>query len=117
MIEFLLDEKNVGLAGSLVAAITPLAALVLFLILLPRSQKWVRSGLFWVAGFSGPLLVTLWYLYNGIEDRFGLDSVFALCLNLLIFCIVGLSLGMVVRLTMKKHAGADTNAESGGERR
>jgi hypothetical protein len=48
-------------------------------------------------GLLGPANWLLWRIYNGIEDRFGLDSVKALLLNLAFFAALGVALGVGVR--------------------
>ncbi|MGH7740015.1 MAG: hypothetical protein ACREL1_07700 [bacterium] len=37
----------------------------------------------------GPLVAGLWFIYNAIEDHYGLDSVKALGINAFIFIVVG----------------------------
>ena len=46
--------------------------------------------------FLGPLALLLWWLYNLIEDHYGLDSVPALLINLALFVVVGLTVGAVM---------------------
>lgn len=41
----------------------------------------------------GPLALALWRLYNYFEDRYGLDSVLALLINMAIFVALGVGLG------------------------
>ncbi|MFC1601775.1 hypothetical protein ACFL34_05445 [Candidatus Sumerlaeota bacterium] len=54
-----------------------------------------RSSHILLAGL-GPLVVGLWFVYNALMDRFGLDSVLALGLNLAIFLAVGLLAGWLI---------------------
>jgi hypothetical protein len=46
-----------------------------------------------LAAWVGPLLAGLWFLYNAIEDHYGLDSVKALEINAFIFILTGALLG------------------------
>lgn len=48
---------------------------------------WPR-GTFFV--LLGPLVFALWTVYNAIENHYGLDSVKALLINLVLFVAVGL---------------------------
>jgi hypothetical protein len=47
------------------------------------------------AGLCGPAALGLWEIYNALEDHFGLDSVAALLINLLILLIAGAAAGAV----------------------
>ena len=55
----------------------------------------------WSAGLLlsavGPLFLGLWFFYNAVMDYFGLDSVLALILNLIVFLLVGLAVGGLFR--------------------
>ncbi|HET9869077.1 MAG TPA: hypothetical protein VFR02_01085 [bacterium] len=56
---------------------------------LPKPQRpllWAQAGL---AALGGPLVAALWFVYNAIEDHYGLDSVKALGLNAALFLAVG----------------------------
>ena len=44
-------------------------------------------------GLLGPAALGLWVIYNALEDHFGLDSVAALLINLVIFLAVGVLAG------------------------
>src|SRR5437870_13436391 len=59
-----------------------------------------RPGMLWVGiliGLLGPVNWLLWRAYNSIEDRYGLDSVKAMLLNLGLFVALGLAIGIGVR--------------------
>lgn len=65
-------------------------------------------GLLWgvlakrfVAGLTGGLVVGignygLWTIYNAITDRLGLDTVKNLLVNLTLFIIIGITVGLVI---------------------
>jgi hypothetical protein len=53
-----------------------------------------RVGL--LVGLSGPAAWLLWRMYNEIEDRFGLDSVKGLLVNLALFAAIGTVAGIAV---------------------
>ncbi|MFW5870266.1 MAG: hypothetical protein ACOCVL_01235 [Candidatus Sumerlaeota bacterium] len=64
---------------------------VMFLVGIPLKLL-VRSVVFYIVLLTGPALVFLWYLYNGILGLLGFDSVLALLLNLILFCSLGIFL-------------------------
>jgi hypothetical protein len=60
--------------------------------------RWLPDGVRGlIAGLVGPLIWGLWQVYNAIEDFYGLDSVKALLINLALFLIVGIAVGVGVR--------------------
>jgi hypothetical protein len=59
----------------------------------------------------GPLALALWAVYNHFEDRFGLDSVAALLINLGIFAVVGVAVGAAMAWVWRSTAPAETNEE------
>lgn len=66
-------------------------------------QRFQRAAgaLYLAAG--GPYLFLLWKIYNAIEDTFGLDSVKALFLNIILFIFAGVLAGLGwVRLLRRK---------------
>ncbi len=60
------------------------------------------------AGTCGPAALLLWRIYNGIEDRYGLDSVKALLINLGLFVVVGLAAGRVLQWVWRRTEGETT---------
>ncbi len=60
------------------------------------SGRWAMARGAAVAAL-GPAAFGLWGTYNRIEDYYGLDSVRALGLNLLLFVAVGVLVGVAVR--------------------
>lgn len=85
-----------------------------------RTGGAVRAGLTrgLAVGLIGPAALGLWSVYNALEDRFGLDSVHALLINLAIFVAAGLLggavLGWVWRRTTISEDGRVGDWESGG---
>jgi hypothetical protein len=63
-----------------------------------KKQRW-----FQVLGSFGLLTLILWYIFNAIEDQWGLDSVVALCLNLLLFAAVGVGISAYLRDAENTH--------------
>jgi hypothetical protein len=47
-------------------------------------------------GLIGPAAWGLWRVFNAIEGRFGLDSVKGLLINLALFAVIGLAIGVAV---------------------
>ncbi len=61
-----------------------------------RRPKALALGV--AAGLLGPANWLLWRVYNRIEDRYGLDSVKAMLLNLALFAALGIAVGVVIRI-------------------
>ena len=86
------------------AALTPLLALGGWHLCKKRWPDYCdKLHWFQVAGIFGPLVLALWYAFNNVEDYFGLDSVVALCLNLMLFCGVGIGISAYLRDTRRHH--------------
>lgn len=47
-------------------------------------------------GGIGPVNLLLWYLYNAITDRNGLDSIQNLFINLVVFVVTGALIGTLI---------------------
>jgi hypothetical protein len=65
------------------------------------------------AGLLGPAALGLWFVYNALEDHFGLDSVAALLINLVLFLAAGALAGVLVRRAWGVTATSD--AKNGEE--
>ena len=61
-------------------------------------------------GLTGPAALLLWQIYNRIEDRYGLDSVRALLINLALFVIVGVITGILLRWVWYRTEGRSEEA-------
>ena len=48
-------------------------------------------------GCLGPLALGLWFVYNTVMDRLGLDSLLGLGVNLVLFLATGLLVGLLFR--------------------
>jgi len=91
----LVDANSVGMALAVLSGIS-LALWVIFgLMARSRSSAGAKRGALLSA--CGVLLYPLWIVYNGIEDHFGLDSVAALLINLVLFVVVGGLIGVALR--------------------
>lgn len=91
----LVDTGKVGAALALLSVL----ALALSLALGARSRSRAGAALRRGALLSGAVVLVwpLWLVYNAIENRFGLDSVAALLLNLALFAIIGTAGGLLMR--------------------
>jgi len=105
MLEFLLSPKLVSLLGWILFFGTPLGAAVAWAVWRVRRGDLTGNALFWIIGLSGPLLSVLWRVFNSIEDYFGLDSLIALLLNLVLFAAIGVSLSGIAKWTLRGGAG------------
>lgn len=65
-------------------------------------ERGLRMG--FVIGLLGPLNFLLWKTYNAITDHTGLDTVRNVVLNLVLFILVGVGLGIALRKWMQNHA-------------
>jgi hypothetical protein len=52
-----------------------------------------------LVGLLGPANWLLWRIFNGIEDRYGLDSVKAMLINLALFAALGIVVGLILRFS------------------
>jgi hypothetical protein len=57
---------------------------------IPKAKRKIFGIQVGVIALVGPLVAGLWFLYNAIEDHYGLDSVKALLINFALFIAVGL---------------------------
>jgi hypothetical protein len=91
----LVDTGQVGVALAILSGLALLAALVFGALYRTRGQaSLLRGGLVAaVAALGWPL----WWVYNRIEDHFGLDSVAALLINLALFAALGAAGGLLLR--------------------
>jgi len=102
MLDFLLNPGNLPWFACILILGTPLAAGGLFLVGMRRGWALARSPFFWVGAASGPAIVILWFLFNGILGLFGFDSIFSVFASLLLFCAVGAGIGAYLRVTLRK---------------
>jgi hypothetical protein len=76
-----------------------------------------RAGLLrgLAVGLSGLVALGLWTVYNAVENRYGLDSVRALLINLAIFVVVGLAGGTALGWVWRRTgSGGKQKSESTG---
>lgn len=97
MLKFLLDEKLINLLFVIFAVVLPACAL-LFYLLRGGKKKLSPPAKFWliIIGIAGPVNLCLWHLYNLIVNTFGLDSLIALVINLLIFILLAFVASLVL---------------------
>jgi hypothetical protein len=91
----LVDAGQVGQALALLSGIALVALLALLALAGKRRSTASARGV--LIGGVLTLLYPLWLVYNGIEDRFGLDSVAALVINLVLFAVLGIGGGLLFR--------------------
>ncbi|MFH0795248.1 MAG: hypothetical protein V2A74_14585 [bacterium] len=103
----ILDEKIVNLVLLGLAALTPLVGFGLYIArLIPPIAPQKRLALAILIGVWGPLLLSLWLIFNKIMDAYGLDSVKGLLINVAIFLVVGLVVGVLIRWIRAKEPGS-----------
>jgi len=93
-------------AGSVIAIIAitlPAAGLIVGAIAGAVRRRVGSSALLGLAcGLSGPAMWAMWRIYNGIAGHYGLDSVKGLLVNLALFVVVGLVVGLVAALAWRR---------------
>ncbi len=97
----------------LLAMVLPIAGLVIGAIAGAARRRLpghALTGL--LIGLVGPAAWLLWRVYNAIEGRFGLDSVKGLLINLALFAVIGVAVGVAIGwlLSQRPRPG---NRESG----
>jgi hypothetical protein len=91
----LVDAAQVGTAVAVLSAVAAVGgAILLVMSRRQRSGGLLKAALLLLAT---ALLFPMWLIYNRIEDHFGLDSVAALLINLVLFCVVGVAVGIAMR--------------------
>ena len=105
--------ETVGAIFNLLAALFPLIGAMVGagyqLRSRDRGSAW-RMGL--GVGVIGPANWLLWRLYNALTDRNGLDTVRNFAVNLVVFVVIGLGIGIVIGVIQHRGmtvARAETN--------
>ncbi|OPZ20900.1 MAG: hypothetical protein BWZ10_00590 [candidate division BRC1 bacterium ADurb.BinA364] len=99
MLEWILSPRHIESLLIGLAIASPAGAALWAILRKRRAGAVPRSRLraVWIFAFAGPLLWTLWKIYNAIMDAMGLDSLAGMGLNALIFIAVGTALGLALR--------------------
>jgi len=105
----LVDAAQVGVALAILSLVAVLATAVFAVLGWKRPSPALFRGA--LLSLAGMLAYPLWLVYNAIEDRFGLDSVAALLINLALFVAVGTGMGLLYRRadTMMGTESRETN--------
>ena len=93
MVDWVLKEENARWIIQTMIVGTPVLALILLVLAWPRRAMLVRSPFFCASALSGPAIALLWAMFNRIEDAFGLDSIFSVMINLVLFSLLGVLCG------------------------
>jgi len=97
----------------LLAVALPIAGLVLGALIGAMRHRTVGGVLVGLLlGLVGPAAFGLWHVYNAIMGRYGLDSVKGLLINLALFSVIGLVVGLVVSWRLGRSPGRATSQES-----
>ena len=99
--DWFIRRENFQLILIIAAVIWIFAVLIIRRQIVRREENSAprKDRMFWILiGAIGPLVVALWFVYNSLMDHFGLDSVFALGINLVIFIAVGILIGLLLRV-------------------
>ena len=96
MLDIVLNEKIIKWVFIILAVVTPVGSTGFFLLRKRKSLSPITTLWLIIIGVAGPLNLVLWHLYNLVENTFGLDSVKALLINLLVFIVLALIAGFVL---------------------
>ena len=100
----------------LLAIVLPVLGIVIGAVVGAIRKRLVPSLLVGLLlGLIGPAGWGLWHVYNGIMGRYGLDSVKGLLLNLALFVVIGLAIGVVVGRYLNRHRVAPSQETSSTE--
>ena len=96
MTELVTTEQAERILRLLAAALPPAGLLVGVIVGASRGRPRgdARAGL--LIGLTGPGAWLLWRMYNAITGRFGLDSVTGLLINLALFAVIGVIVGVAI---------------------
>ncbi len=97
ILDWILNPENIGIIGWILVFLTPAIAGVLY-FLLKSARRFLRmTGIIFLIGGSGPLIVLLWHVFNAIQNALGLDSVLGASINLALFFLIGVGISYGVR--------------------
>ncbi len=97
----------------LLALVLPLAGIVIgALVGLVRKHLTTDVLIGFLFGLIGPGALGMWRVYNGIMGRYGLDSVKGLVINLVLFAVIGLLIGVGVGLARRRLTAPTRDAGS-----
>ena len=89
------------------ASVLPFLGLLLGTLLGRRSGNMRRGMLLGLAiGAAGPLNWLMWQVFNALTERNGLDTVRNVFVNLAVFVVVGLFIGVVIGRVLRSHLPA-----------
>lgn len=99
----LITTAQANRAIAIIAIALPIAGLVIGAIAGAVRRRVPRGALLGlICGLSGPAIWVMWRIYDGIMGRYGLDSVKALLINLALFVVVGLLIGLAAGLVWRR---------------
>jgi len=102
MVDWMLKEENVGWIIQTMIVGTPMFAIIGLALAWPRRVMLIRNPFFYAIVLSGPAIASLWAIFNGIENSFGLDSILSAIINLALFSLLGLLCGGILLHFHKK---------------
>jgi len=109
----LVTTEHAARVIAILAIALPIAGLVTGAIAGAVRRRAAREALLGLAcGLSGPAIWVMWRIYNGIIGRFGLDSVKGLLVNLALFLVVGLVIGLAAGVLWRRAAAPASSAPS-----
>ncbi len=112
ILDFILERRNIEVLFNVLAVSLPILGLVIGLVV-GRIKGRIKPYLitFTLAGLFGPFNWVMWRIYNAITDHYGLDTVKNLLINLALFIVVGIVLGVGIGLVRRGFINADRSPE------
>ncbi len=79
-----------------------------------RPLAGLATGL--LCGLAGPAALVMWRIYNAVMGRYGLDSVRALLINLALFVVVGVIVGLTIGCVARRRRAEAPRANAPASR-
>ena len=99
----IITERTVVTIINLFAIGMPLLGLIIGVLVGKLRHKVLRSAIYGLSiGMVGPVNLLMWHLYDFLTNFYGLDSVKGLLVNLCIFGFIGILLGIVLAIVLKR---------------
>lgn len=97
ILTYILNEERLDYWFYALIWVTPIASILLYPVFrfVLRDRHRVMGALL-LTILTGPVVTALWHIYNGIIHHFGLDSVNGFLLNLLLFAVSGIAIGLLL---------------------
>lgn len=103
IVAYVTNEQHILMLLRILAIMTPLLGLAGGYIcsrITHEKRYFISWGI--IYGLSGPCILLLWHLYNAITEYLGLDTVKNLVVNIALFVILGIGIGLILSKAPKR---------------